>query len=500
MTDLETILSWFRTGDMPTQEEFQETFSSFRHNYTKIPITEVDGLQPSLEGIQEDLSKKVDTPLADGKFYIKRESGVTKTEILADETLESVINRRNYSPKEITFTGDAATTIRDGALGMNTTTYSMYFGNLNSAHTGIYNASFGYGALQNVTTGQGNSMFGHYSGGAIITGQYNTFLGYSAGYDFNNTSKQTTGNVNVGVGNSVMAALTSGYKNIGIGQSALARLTTGAYNVALGQSSMQYLTTHNKSIGVGAQTGAFVQGENNVFIGTGAGRSNTVSTVETVNNRLVIHSSVNLAPNPSIGTENSTDYSASHSNGLILGDFSQRWVKFNGYFVINPGNMPNAQADTAYTKNIVAKADGTFGWEDKVIVPTDRIVPRLKILNFTTDGIYYNCTGFIENCNPSDPFGSNPNPLWEIISLGSGGYPLTAVNVLGNVYDSMTSKSGVCARYFNVFFKIEDQGENASLWNVNKPIHLVFNGYHNSDINNNIVQTVKRVATGTFKN
>lgn len=48
MTDLETILSWFQTGDMPTQEEFQETFSSFRHNSTKIPIAEVDGLQLSL--------------------------------------------------------------------------------------------------------------------------------------------------------------------------------------------------------------------------------------------------------------------------------------------------------------------------------------------------------------------------------------------------------------------------------------------------------------------
>ncbi|MCI3935590.1 hypothetical protein MQX03_00135 [Chryseobacterium aahli] len=48
MTDLKTILSWFQTGDMPTQEEFQETFSSFRHNNTKIPIAEVDGLQSSL--------------------------------------------------------------------------------------------------------------------------------------------------------------------------------------------------------------------------------------------------------------------------------------------------------------------------------------------------------------------------------------------------------------------------------------------------------------------
>jgi hypothetical protein len=50
MTDLETILSWFQTGDIPTEQEFQETFSSFRHKDTKIPISEVDGLKSSLGG------------------------------------------------------------------------------------------------------------------------------------------------------------------------------------------------------------------------------------------------------------------------------------------------------------------------------------------------------------------------------------------------------------------------------------------------------------------
>lgn len=48
MTDLKTILSWFQTGDFPTEEEFQQTFSSFRHKETKIPIAEVDNLESSL--------------------------------------------------------------------------------------------------------------------------------------------------------------------------------------------------------------------------------------------------------------------------------------------------------------------------------------------------------------------------------------------------------------------------------------------------------------------
>jgi hypothetical protein len=53
MTDLETILSWFQTGDMPTEEEFRQTFSSFRHKNTKIPITEIDGLE-NLDYVQKN--------------------------------------------------------------------------------------------------------------------------------------------------------------------------------------------------------------------------------------------------------------------------------------------------------------------------------------------------------------------------------------------------------------------------------------------------------------
>ena len=48
MTDIETILSWFQTGDIPTEEHFKQTFSSFRNKNTKIPIAEVDGLEASL--------------------------------------------------------------------------------------------------------------------------------------------------------------------------------------------------------------------------------------------------------------------------------------------------------------------------------------------------------------------------------------------------------------------------------------------------------------------
>ncbi|KQT20944.1 hypothetical protein ASG22_16120 [Chryseobacterium sp. Leaf405] len=41
---LTTIFSWFEKGDTPTQSQFQETFSSFRHIEEKIKMADVEGL------------------------------------------------------------------------------------------------------------------------------------------------------------------------------------------------------------------------------------------------------------------------------------------------------------------------------------------------------------------------------------------------------------------------------------------------------------------------
>ncbi|MEC3875924.1 hypothetical protein [Chryseobacterium salviniae] len=48
MADLTTIFSWFETGDIPTQEQFRETFSSFRHKDALLNIAEVSGLENAL--------------------------------------------------------------------------------------------------------------------------------------------------------------------------------------------------------------------------------------------------------------------------------------------------------------------------------------------------------------------------------------------------------------------------------------------------------------------
>jgi hypothetical protein len=56
MTSLPIILSWFQTGDFPTEAQFKETFSSFRHKENLIPFNEVKGLT---EAFQNTLSAEV---------------------------------------------------------------------------------------------------------------------------------------------------------------------------------------------------------------------------------------------------------------------------------------------------------------------------------------------------------------------------------------------------------------------------------------------------------
>ncbi|AZA57078.1 hypothetical protein EG349_19435 [Chryseobacterium shandongense] len=48
---LTTIFSWFEKGDFPTEYQFKQTFSSFRHADERIRMDEVSGLQETVQNI-----------------------------------------------------------------------------------------------------------------------------------------------------------------------------------------------------------------------------------------------------------------------------------------------------------------------------------------------------------------------------------------------------------------------------------------------------------------
>lgn len=496
MTDLKTILSWFQTGDMPTQEEFQETFSSFRHNNTKIPIAEVEGLQSSLnnkvnvgdipdnmalvdegqpvdvfnkeqimamammlsdyvkdgkiradkieslgltdlieatektlpefvsrsnnynfqqndfiaipingnfslfvfkggdkkiignylptgltnitlgmvEGLQGELNKKVDTPLEDGRFYIKRESGVITTEMLTDETLASVVSGGNYCPKPIYFVdGDEEYT----SLGMNSTTYSFFWGDMKRDHTGLTNIAMGYYSMSSLTVGESNSA---YSIGALYkltSGYKNTAFGQATLYNL------TTGYSNSAFGQGGLYNLTTGFKNVSLGTSAGAALTKGNLNTLLGYKANNSGDFGDKNIFIGANSAQGVTGSNNIMIGVGAGVNGGA-----LNNKLIIHSNHTLSGYSNTSEGNFTTPQLSYlDNALITGDFAEKWVKLNSSLQVS--KLP--VADALFTKNVIAKPDGTFGLEDKKesvsltgTEPTKPLIGNIRIDNSST--------------------------------------------------------------------------------------------------------------------
>jgi hypothetical protein len=81
---LTTIFSWFEKGDTPTQDQFQQTFSSFRHLEEKIKIDEVAGLP---EAFQKTLSTETFT------YHLNDES--------AHSSVLAKLNASNLTPANI---------------------------------------------------------------------------------------------------------------------------------------------------------------------------------------------------------------------------------------------------------------------------------------------------------------------------------------------------------------------------------------------------------------
>ena len=272
-----------------------------------------------------------------------------------DDTLEDVVERGNFSPKYISFSGNTQNPSRDGALGMNENTYSMYFGNMNPNHTGNYNIGVGYGSLEKITSATYSTAVGSFAGQNTTLGNANSFFGDEAGT--NNTI---------------------GHKNSLFGMAAAYHNKTGSFNSIFGYKAGQFRNLGNYNILIGnsagssSGTGSITDiGSNNVLIGTAAGFGEL-----NLNNKLIIHSNNSLTASDSNSITNEGIFTnpnlSSLSNALVTGDFVERWFKLNGKLIVNPLQLG---AGSEYTKIIVSKTDGTFGWENKTSLVTIPAAP-----------------------------------------------------------------------------------------------------------------------------
>lgn len=104
------------------------------------------------------------------------------------------------------------------------------------------------------------------------TGNANTAAGVIALYS------NTTGHRNTAMGQETLYLNTEGYRNTAIGMAALFFNTTGNYNTGFGWTSLEYNETGSTNTALGFGAGYFLEGDNNICIGTGGdpADSNTI--------------------------------------------------------------------------------------------------------------------------------------------------------------------------------------------------------------------------------
>lgn len=258
-----------------------------------------------------NLSGQVLNVLEPGLYYF---DGIIWKSFAQNEQLNTIAIRGNTSTVELVVKNN---------LHLNFDEKENYIlGNSRSPITGDYNSIIS--SDSNITSGKGNSASAYAMSQGEVTGKLN----YGAGVSALN-----------GIANGVI----SGSRNIGIGPGAMSYITSGNDNISIG-----YLS------GTGNRTGS-----NNIFIGIGAGSPATGN--RSVSNKLAIHSTPVTTSSTSFWdsiTNNYTDYKFA----LISGDFSERWLNINGKLSVTPSQMPNADGDVTYTKKVVAKTDGSFGF------------------------------------------------------------------------------------------------------------------------------------------
>jgi len=304
ITTREKLKTYFETGKYPTEGQFEELINSYWH---------------------------------------KDES------IESQETLATVVGRNNQVPDQgIKFVQSKTIPSSKIELRVNTKTWSQWFGNMNPDHTGTYNHSFGYGALQDITTGDGNVALGNHALWKLTTGIRNTVVGSSS------MIALKEGYWNVVVGQATMYYFASGHNNTAVGRVAMSNFIGGYGNTALGSHSgfvdggTMHTQEYNFNTFLGFRSGYTtdlpnnLKGHNNVTIGANAPIGGNT------NNKLVIHSSETVLNHNIILP-------------LIGGDFVERSLDFDSSLKVH--RLP--KANSAFTQNVVAQPDGTFGLEEK---------------------------------------------------------------------------------------------------------------------------------------
>ena len=257
--------------------------------------------------------------------------------------LSDVYDNKNDTLNSVALRGDNSTIpISVGnplvKLFADSTTNNLGYGMINPLATGVYNVVIGTVGLQELTTGYSNMSIGSSALGKLTTGYENVAIGPNAGYSLTSAIR----NLYIG---SQSGRYLIGDENVGIGCNSARGVpanvltNTGTKNTCIGISSLYSIGSGNSNICLGDRAGySITSGSDNIIIGSGTAFRSTATATSTLNIGGII-------------------------TGSMVATVGKRAINIDGKLSITPTHITTA--DKTFTKNIVAKPDGTFGWEDR---------------------------------------------------------------------------------------------------------------------------------------
>ena len=345
MKSKQEIKKYFENGDIPNQDQFWEWQDSYWHKDEKIPSDKVD----------IDLSQKADlisgkVPATQLPSYVDDVLEFSSLSTLPAQGESGKIYITTDNDKLFRWTGTRYVDITQGDVG--TLQAVTERGNETTENVKLQGIYFGgLASADNIIIGDESSYVNNRAGGTIAIGKGAKPEGTDHIVIGNNAvASNDSGSIgNTVVGHFSMAQSTGSSENTVFGYNAFSNSNYAFANAIYGSYAGLFSAdnlTQNTIFGYSSGCGLGVNSTNNVIIGAQSAFGNAV-----LQNKLYIHSSVSAS-------------TKIVSDALISGDFIDRYVNINGKLSVTPGKMPSA--DSNYTKNIVAKPDGTFGWENKI--------------------------------------------------------------------------------------------------------------------------------------
>lgn len=313
-------------------------------------------------------------------------------------SLKDILAEGDYAGRPVQFfygTADPKKGSNAAAVGAYYPSYDFGFGTYNEENvktrTGSYNTWVGWSAANSLTTGKNNTYLGAFAGNKQASGNNNTIIGYNSGTNLTEGTSLTI--IGAEAGNGLHPNARKGKDDItGISPIFESYLTGGqkwaatdlfnfntqdntisanAASILIGSKAL--LTTNGTrvvgSVFIGCASGATTQyrSYNNLVIGN---FNYTARGVTNMSNSVVIGQHINI-PNGAhdgiLAIHNSKTSRTEASQGLIYGNFNDRFLTINGKLNLNTTYTLDL-ADTSRAKVLVMNHDGSVN-----VVPMDSV-------------------------------------------------------------------------------------------------------------------------------